>query len=325
MKKILVVGCSFTRGLYGSKVEKLKKFQKEDLNPYDLTPTDILYDLLEEGGLDDFELYNVSVLCSSVATQAMIIQKYLEYYTPDFIVWQVTTPHRLGLLFNSKKFFNAIDPRNLQRHPTCYNKSRNNHYLLPYSDLPKFGVDPLLGGIWVNPGIASQPGNRISKKVKWVFDLLNKMNVYAVGEVGGYHHLESIQAQLYYTHALIENKNIFQVSPSGIGKLYFKDVVNYELLSLLSIDSNSFFVGTGQGLIAVHKNEFPNTVIDDNIPIWGNALRVRRTILEKKDGSLILMGYPQNIYYKNLIFNLGLILYKSSIILTIRNLFLLIL
>ena len=105
MKKILVVGCSFTRGLYGSKVEKLKKFQKEDLNPYDLTPTDILYDLLEEGGLDDFELYNVSVLCSSVATQAMIIQKYLEYYTPDFIVWQVTTPHRLGLLFNSKKFF----------------------------------------------------------------------------------------------------------------------------------------------------------------------------------------------------------------------------
>jgi hypothetical protein len=96
---------------------------------------------------------------------------------------------------------------------------------------------------------------------------------------------------------IIENKNIFQVSPTGIGKLYFKDVVNCELLSLLSIDSNSFFVGTGQGLILVHKNEFPNAVIDDNIPLLGNALRVRRSILEKKDGSLILMGYPLNIKY----------------------------
>ncbi len=98
---------------------------------------------------------------------------------------------------------------------------------------------------------------------------------------------------------IIENKNIFQVSPTGIGKLYFKDIVNCELLSLLSIDSNSFFVGTGQGLILVHKNEFPNAVIDDNIPLVGNALRVRRSILEKKDGSLILMGYPRNIKYSN--------------------------
>jgi hypothetical protein len=98
---------------------------------------------------------------------------------------------------------------------------------------------------------------------------------------------------------IIENKNIFQVSPSGIGKLYFKDVVNCELLSLFSIDSNSFFVGTGQGLILVHKNEFPNAVIDDNIPLVGNALRVRRSILEKKDGSLILMGYPRNVKYAN--------------------------
>ena len=98
---------------------------------------------------------------------------------------------------------------------------------------------------------------------------------------------------------IVENKNIFQVSPTGIGKLYFKDVVNCELLSLFSIDSNSFFVGTGQGLILVHKNEFPNAVIDDNIPLVGNALRVRRSILEKKDGSLILMGYPRNIKYSN--------------------------
>lgn len=98
---------------------------------------------------------------------------------------------------------------------------------------------------------------------------------------------------------IVENKNIFQVSPTGIGKLYFKDVVNCELLSLLPIDSNSFFVGTGQGLILVRKNEFPNAVIDDNIPLVGNALRVRRSILEKKDGSLILMGYPRNIKYSN--------------------------
>lgn len=98
---------------------------------------------------------------------------------------------------------------------------------------------------------------------------------------------------------IIQNKNIFQVSPTGIGNLYFKDVVNCELLSLFSIDSNSFFVGTGQGLILVHKNEFPNAVIDDNIPLVGNALRVRRSILEKKDGSLILMGYPRNVKYAN--------------------------
>ena len=98
---------------------------------------------------------------------------------------------------------------------------------------------------------------------------------------------------------IIENKNIFQILPAGIRKLNFKDIVNCELLSLLPIDSNSFFVGTGQGLILVRKNEFPNYVIDDNILLVGNALRVRRSILEKKDGSLILMGYPRNIKYAN--------------------------
>jgi len=101
---------------------------------------------------------------------------------------------------------------------------------------------------------------------------------------------------------IIQNKKIFEVGPKGILNLYLKDVVNYELLSLFSIDSNSFFVGTGQGLILVHKNEFPNAVIDDNIPLVGNALRVRRSILEKKDGSLILMGYPLNVKYTNQLF-----------------------
>ena len=137
-------------------------------------------------------------------------------------------------------------------------------------------------------------------------DLLNLANI--KNALVGANPVDNISYYKYVTpnsqFVFIQNKNIYQVLPTGIRNLYFKDVVNYELLSLLSIDSNSFFVGTGQGLIAVHKNEFPNTVIDDNIPLWGNALRVRRTILEKKDGSLILMGYPQNIYYKNQRFNL---------------------
>jgi hypothetical protein len=115
-----------------------------------------------------------------------------------------------------------------------------------------------------------------------------------------YYKYVSPNSQFYF----IQNKNISQVLPTGIRNLYFKDIINYELLSLLSIDSNSFFVGTGQGLILVRKNDFPNSVIDDNIPLWGNALRVRRSIIEKKDGSLILMGYPQNIQYKNQRFNL---------------------
>ncbi len=98
---------------------------------------------------------------------------------------------------------------------------------------------------------------------------------------------------------IIQNKYICNVSPSGIGKLYFKNIVNCELLCIFSIDSNSFFVGSGQGLIEVRNNEFQNTVLDDNIPLWGNALRVRRSILEKIDGSLVLMGYPRNINYEN--------------------------
>jgi hypothetical protein len=137
-------------------------------------------------------------------------------------------------------------------------------------------------------------------------DLLNLANI--KNALVGANPVDNISYYKYVTpnsqFFFIQNKNIYQVLPTGIRNLYFKDVVNYELLSLLSIDSNSFFVGTGQGLIAVHKNEFPNTVIDDNIPLWCNALRVRRTILEKKDGSLILMGYPQNIHYKNQRFNL---------------------
>tara|TARA_R110000772_G_C13281850_1_gene437222 strand:+ start:703 stop:1527 length:825 start_codon:yes stop_codon:yes gene_type:complete len=207
-KKILVVGCSFTRGIYGSEVEELKRNKHKDLNPHNLVPTDILYDLLEEGGLDDFELYNVSIYCSSIATQAMIIQTYLKKHTPDFIVWQVTTPHRLGLINDPTKFFNAINPKNLQRQPASDNKPRNNHYLLPFGINVKFGFDPVLGGIWLNPGTIYNKKDQVSNNAKWTFDVYNKMNAYAVGEVGGYHFIESIQAQLYYTHALIEKENI---------------------------------------------------------------------------------------------------------------------
>ncbi|MEN9370855.1 MAG: Sensor histidine kinase TmoS, partial [Bacteroidota bacterium] len=98
---------------------------------------------------------------------------------------------------------------------------------------------------------------------------------------------------------IIQNKYICNVTPSGIGKLYFKNIVNCELLCLFSIDSNNFFVGSGQGLIEVRNVGFQNRVLDDNISLWGNALRVRRSILEKKDGSLILMGYPRNIKLEN--------------------------
>jgi ligand-binding sensor domain-containing protein len=116
----------------------------------------------------------------------------------------------------------------------------------------------------------------------------------SVDDISNYKYVTA-NIQFYF----IMNKIIFKVSPRGISNLYFKDVVNCELLSLLSIDSNSFFVGTGQGLILVRKNEFSNAVIDDNIPLVGNALRIRRSILEKKDSSLILMGYPRNIKYSN--------------------------
>jgi hypothetical protein len=206
-KKILVVGCSFTRGMYGSEEEKLKKNRQQDPNPSGLTPTDILYDLLEEGGLGDFELYNVSIFCSSVATQAMIIQTYLKNHTPDFIVWQVTTPHRIGLLNDANTFFNAIEPKNLQRQPARDRNNRDSHYLLPYAH-DGSGFDPVLGGMWLNPGMANNWKDTIARKAKWTIDVFNKMSVYAVGEVGGYHFLESIQAQLYYTHALIEKENI---------------------------------------------------------------------------------------------------------------------
>jgi hypothetical protein len=110
-----------------------------------------------------------------------------------------------------------------------------------------------------------------------------------------YYKFVTPQIQLF----ILQNKTIYQMSPTRRAKLYFKDHVNYELLSLFAVDTNNFFVGTGQGLIEVNKNDNSHSVIDDNIPLFGNALRIRRSILEKKDGSLILMGYPINVDYSN--------------------------
>lgn len=196
MKKILVVGCSWTRGAYGS---------DNDPNPYRFTPTHILYDLLTNSGLENFQIYNVSIFCNSVVTQAMVIQKYLNDFRPDFVVWQVTTPNRFGIFNDANKFFNAINPTNLHHDNGKDSVQRPGHYLLPYRTAPRLSYDEFLGAMWINPGMTKICN--IAKSESWIVKMYKKLLVYGIGDVG-YHSVESAKAQIFYTRSLMERANV---------------------------------------------------------------------------------------------------------------------
>jgi hypothetical protein len=114
---------------------------------------------------------------------------------------------------------------------------------------------------------------------------------------------ENISNYKYYNKKnqfiFVNNKYIAKVLPNELEKLSISDIINCELISMHFIDSNNIFIGTGQGLLLISKDDKIPLKIDDNISFFENTLRIRRSILEIKSGELLLMGHPNNLIYKN--------------------------
>ena len=100
-------------------------------------------------------------------------------------------------------------------------------------------------------------------------------------------------------YIIVNNKYLAKITSNKNDKLLFDEILNCELLSMHIIDTNNIYVGTGQGLLLISKQGNTSEKIDDNISLFENTLRIRRSIVETKSGALILMGYPYNVFYKN--------------------------
>jgi ligand-binding sensor domain-containing protein len=73
---------------------------------------------------------------------------------------------------------------------------------------------------------------------------------------------------------------------------YFENIQNIELRSILRLNDNSFVIGTNQGLILLGYHKEISHSIPDYNPKSNNEIRVRRKIVEDKNGHLYFLGYP---------------------------------
>lgn len=91
-------------------------------------------------------------------------------------------------------------------------------------------------------------------------------------------------------HYFIKDKLIVQ---------YLKDNQNIELRKIIRLNNNSFIIGTNQGLILLgYHNEMFYTIPDYKSNSY-NEIRVRRKIIEDKNGDLYFLGHPGLVQLKN--------------------------
>ena len=73
---------------------------------------------------------------------------------------------------------------------------------------------------------------------------------------------------------------------------------NLQLIVIVQKGSNSFLIGTNQGLLRITKKELALASIDDNfINAHDDRIRVRRKILPYKKDQLLLLGQPYSYIY----------------------------
>jgi ligand-binding sensor domain-containing protein len=80
---------------------------------------------------------------------------------------------------------------------------------------------------------------------------------------------------------------------------YFDNDQNIEMRLILRLNDNSFILGTNQGLILLGYHKETSHIISDYKPKSNNEVRVRRKILEDKNGDLYFLGYPGLVQLKN--------------------------
>lgn len=95
------------------------------------------------------------------------------------------------------------------------------------------------------------------------------------------------------TKFIIERKkNLYKLSNNRLTFIPISGIKNLELKNLFVLDNEHLLIGTNQGLLKINLKQSTNRIIDDNITINYESLRIRRKILETKDGQLLLTGHP---------------------------------
>lgn len=82
------------------------------------------------------------------------------------------------------------------------------------------------------------------------------------------------------------------IQDDSLFSVEFEELKNMQLRLIFQTDQNSSLIGTNQGV--VHIRRFPSLIsqIDDS-PFYSYPdMRIRRKILEKDNGGLVIMGYP---------------------------------
>ena len=180
---IVHVGCSYSRGYYGDK--------KLDPNDMQLNLVDILANKHRE-----HNFYNFSFYVSSIETQAVMIKHLLQKKQKiDAIIWQVTTPTRLGFIKDTKNFFKKVSYENCRATtvPNALSLLQNSCHM---------GFDPWYGTCFLNAGIIKDIN------VNWQTKTYTNMMKYAVNSVGSVYATESSMANILYTKTLVEKQSI---------------------------------------------------------------------------------------------------------------------
>jgi hypothetical protein len=82
-------------------------------------------------------------------------------------------------------------------------------------------------------------------------------------------------------------------------KHLFEGNKNWELRMLLKLNENSYILGTNQGLIVLAYQPKASNILNDYEPPNNDFIRVRRKIIEDKNGDLYFLGYPGLAHLKN--------------------------
>ena len=206
-KNILLIGCSFIRGTYSD--------EELDPNILDLRFGHMLYDTLTARGLKDFNIYDTSFFCNSVPTQCMILEQHLKRERVDYVVFQATTPNRIGLITDIEKFMHTISNgamKNDHKGTLEEVEIKRNYFILQGRNNGgerNIGeVDKDLGGVWLNIGMISHLIENNSDSFKWMTETYPEYMSYRVGDIGKWYSIQSSLSLLLYSRKLLEKNKI---------------------------------------------------------------------------------------------------------------------
>jgi hypothetical protein len=91
---------------------------------------------------------------------------------------------------------------------------------------------------------------------------------------------------------ICNNNLLFGLINSQFRSIPLPGLENFELRNILVSDSSNILLGTNQGLVHVRLGQRRSGHIQERREETNGELRIRRKILEKKDGTLLLMGSP---------------------------------